>query len=138
MKSFAFVAMAGAMQSPSGMAAPHAAHTIFRTSAMVESGAIDKTGVPWFKTWDEDARFILEKEPADRAHELFLLLGKSRDNSRSVEVTFDASAVRLNPATGTLDFPICAVRLEETVFTAARRCGDKAIEARKVSASPLL
>ena len=123
-------------------AAPAAAedpgHPIFRTSAMIVTGKIEQDGSAWFKTWDEGARFVLDKDEAGGAEELFQLLSKSRDAARSIDVRFDASAARMNPSTGTLDFPICSVSMEETSFVAAHKCRERRIEAKKISASPLL
>jgi len=130
------IALALFANSPAAAAAPD--QPIFRTSAMIVTGEIDKDGSAWFKTWDDDARFVLDKGDAAGAEELFQLLSKSRENARSVDVRFDASAVRLNPATATLDFPICSVSMEETSFVSARKCGAAKVDTRKIASSPLL
>ncbi|MGE5562553.1 MAG: tetratricopeptide repeat protein [Bacillota bacterium] len=107
------------------------------TAAPIDSGQVTDEGSVWFKTWDEDVRFILPAGNADESDRLFDILKMSNESGRSVTITFDPYTARLAPDGSTLDLQICSVRLEEQSFTTKRSCTPRHVSNRQLAAAPV-
>lgn len=110
---------------------------IFEEVGMLTDLAEDDNGI-WLSLWDSHVRFRIEPETDAKRSQLVALIKRAGDGSRSVSVRYDAAQGRVNRAAGTLDYPLCAVALDDLRFEPTHRCDDRRSTASKGPDEPLV
>ena len=101
---------------------------IFEDSGNVTDGAEDEAGL-WLSLWEPHIRFRIGSEPEAKQSQLFDLIKRANQGFRSVSIRYDGTRGRLNRQTGTLDYPLCAIALDDLKFEPTVGCEDKAAAA---------
>lgn len=101
---------------------------IFEDHGNLTDGAEDEGGV-WLSLWEPHVRFRIEREPDSKRSQLVFLTKRATEGSRAVTIRYDGTQGRLNRNTGTLDYPLCAIALDDLLFEPTRRCDGKAAAA---------
>ncbi|HEX8624478.1 MAG TPA: tetratricopeptide repeat protein [Allosphingosinicella sp.] len=86
------------------------------------TGATEDEGGTWLSLWEPHVRFRIEREPAVKRAELAFLIKRASEGFRAVSIRYDGRLGRLNRTTGTLDYPLCAIVLDDLRFEPTRRC----------------
>lgn len=79
-------------------------------------------GVVWLKLWTRYARYRVPKQTKEKREALVSLLNRANDGTRGVTVRYDGAHGRLNLATGTLDYSLCAITLDDLRFEPDGSC----------------
>lgn len=93
--------------------------------------ATDEEGSLFLSLWEPHVRFRIEREPESKQSQLAFLIKRAAEGSRSVSIRYDAGRGRLNRKTGTLDYPLCAIALDDLLFEPTRGCDGKPSAASK-------
>jgi tetratricopeptide (TPR) repeat protein len=96
-------------------------HGIFEDLGNLTDAAEDGAGI-WLSLWQPYVRFRIEAEPEAKRNQLLFLINRATQGYRSVSIRYDAAGGRLNRQTGTLDYPLCALALDELRFEPSRAC----------------
>lgn len=97
---------------------------IFEDLGMLTHATEDE-GVLWLSLWESHVRFRIEREPESKRNQLAFLIRRAAEDSRSVSIRYDAARGRVNRKTGTLDYPLCAIALDDLLFQPTRGCDGK-------------
>ncbi len=103
---------------------PAGQRQIFEDLGNVTDAAEEEGGV-WLSLWQPHIRFRIGEEPEAKRNQLVVLINRANQGMRSVAVRYDGTRGRLNRDTGTLDYPVCAITLDDLIFEPTRRCADK-------------
>lgn len=93
------------------------------TSAGEEGDAL------WLTVWTEHVRFRIEGDSKAKRDELAFLLRRAEGGSRSTTLRFDGSRGRVNRETGTLDYPLCGIVLDDLRYAPSKACDESPVAA---------
>lgn len=110
---------------------------IFEDAGMLTAASEDENGV-WLTLWNSHVRFRIGPQSDLNRSRLVLLINRAADASRSVSIRYDAAAGRVNREAGTLDYPLCALALDDQRFEPEARCGGKDSMGAKVPEAALV
>jgi hypothetical protein len=122
------VAASAAAPSVAAREGPGKPRQVFEYSGIVSGGG-EEEGERWLSLWEPYIRFRIGPEPEQKQSELVFLLKRTNQGSRAVAIRYDGTRGRLNRQTGTLNYPLCAITLDDLIFEPTRRCADKAATA---------
>jgi tetratricopeptide (TPR) repeat protein len=94
---------------------------IFEDLGSLTDAAEDEAGV-WLSMWQPYVRFRIEPEPEAKRSQLAFAIKRATEGYRSVSIRYDTTRGRLNRKTGTLDYPLCALALDDLLFEPSRAC----------------
>ena len=89
------------------------------------SGPSEEGGTLWLSLWEPHIRYRIDREPEARQRALLHLIDRANEGYRAVTIRYDGTRGRLNAKAGTLDYPLCAILLDDLVFEPTRRCSGK-------------
>jgi tetratricopeptide (TPR) repeat protein len=102
----------------------------FEELGMLGAATEDEGGL-WLSLWDPYVRFRIDRDSDAKRSQLAFLIRRAAEDARSVSIRYDATRGRLNRETGTLDYPLCAIALDDLRFEPTRGCGGKSSAASK-------
>lgn len=105
----------------------------FEALGMISAGEYEPETESWFTLWEPDIRYVFRPAPASA--ELWALILRANEDNRSVAVRYAAAGGHVNEAEGTVDYPVCAVTLDDVEVRLVEDCGSSAIEARSGASS---
>lgn len=124
--------------SPMQAAEKPIAHSLFTAHGPLFGNSLDQRDRIWFSSFDEQARYAVDRPSAADVESLADVLRISADPRLSLTIIFDAASGRVDDESGTLVYPICSVALDERKFTSRHACANRAIDEAKASGVELL
>ena len=84
----------------------------------------EEEGVVWLSLWTEHVRFRIDGESEAGRRKLAFLLRRADEGSRAIVLRYDGTRGRLNRETGTLDYPLCGIVLDDLRYEPTQACDD--------------
>jgi tetratricopeptide (TPR) repeat protein len=95
---------------------------IFESEGIPTAADADDQNSLFLSFWDEHVRFHVASQPGERLARLDMILRRSVESGRSLKYRFDAGQGRVNSNKGTLDFPLCELRIDDLKFEPVLPC----------------
>lgn len=95
---------------------------IFEDHGNVTYAAVDDDGIVRIGLWEDHIRFRLAGEPAAKLEPLRILIQRADQASRAVALRYDGAKGIVDRETGSLEYPLCAVVMDDLGFEPARAC----------------
>lgn len=112
------------MTISSAAALPARQAKLFVTSGMIFGGKTEDDGSSWIRLWSQDSRYVVGSVDKARSEELWSLLHAAHGSNHAISIRYDTGAGRINPATKTLDYPVCTIVFGHIQFASNRACDD--------------
>jgi tetratricopeptide (TPR) repeat protein len=119
-----FVAGIGTAAAAQAVGASAAQRRIFEDYGGL-SGATEAEGAFFLSLWEPHVRYRIDRESGEQLNALTFLLRRANEGSRAITLRYDGSQGRLNRKTGTLDYPVCGIVLDDLKFEPTRHCEDE-------------
>lgn len=103
--------------------APQETRRIFEDFGTPGAGNLDPAGGLWLSLWEPHVRFVLPAQRPEKLEELSHVLRRTRGGP-GLKLRYDAAAGLVNAQTGTIDYPMCGVLIEDVAFEPQRPCDD--------------
>lgn len=88
------------------------------------TSASEENGVVWLSLWTDNVRFRVDGDSETRRGELAFLLRLAEEDGRAIVLRYDGTRGRLNRESGTLDYPLCGIVLDDLRYEPTRACDD--------------
>ena len=123
-------AILAALSAPAAPAeeAPPGQRRIFEDYGNLTVAESDEAGTVWLALWDDHVRFRLDGESRDRLPELRRLIERAYGEGRAVTIVYDGSLGRVDRASGTLQYPLCGITMDDLAFAPTHPCATAAPE----------
>jgi tetratricopeptide (TPR) repeat protein len=102
-------------------AAPHE-RAAFETLGVIGSAVEDVRHDIFVTLENPHLRFRVPAQPPEKRRSLLVILNGAREAGTAVHLRFDGNRGRVDPKAGTVDYPLCAVLLDDLVFEPETRC----------------
>ncbi|HEY0313280.1 MAG TPA: tetratricopeptide repeat protein [Allosphingosinicella sp.] len=102
---------------------------VFEDYGNVTEGSVDAAGAVWLKLWEPYVRYRIPPQSDEKSKALLFLLEQANEGRRALFVLYDGAEGRLNPATGTLDYPLCSLALDQLKFEPSQACSNAPVAA---------
>ena len=117
----AAIAAALSAQAAAAQTAPEQ-RRIFEDYGNVTYAAVDDEGTVRLGLWEPHVRFHVAGETAAKLQALRVLIERADQGSRAVALRYDGAKGTVDRETGSLDYPVCAIAMDDLRFEPSQAC----------------